>query len=174
MEYEYAVKDNDTGEALTEYVNNSAAAQNWISDYCRNTGNPDGNHPKRALSLIKRAIVIEREAIETSHADEIIARFYILKSERSKKRDIEFNLSFAEFKRLSSAKKCRFTGLELTAQTFSIDRIDNAKGYVTGNVAACHKAFNKMKGCAENPESDFTIPMLAKAFALAAKLIKEG
>lgn len=168
MEYEYSVRDNNTNQVLTEY-GDLRTAQLWTANYCR-----DDKNPKRGLSLVKRAIVIEQAIDEGAHADEAIARFYILKSERSAARNIEFNLSFAEFKRLNQAKRCRFTGIELTYNTFSIDRIDNTKGYVTGNVVACHKAFNKMKGCAENPESDFTIAMLAKAFTLAAKMIKEG
>jgi hypothetical protein len=46
--------------------------------------------------------------------------------------------------------KCYFTNLDiyldLKEKTASLDRLDNTKGYVEGNVAWVHKDINKMKG----------------------------
>lgn len=75
-----------------------------------------------------------------------LVRSYLAKAQSSKDRNIEFKLSFLSFKNICRAKKCYFTGLELNGETFSIDRIDSNKPYQSGNVVACHKAFNSLKG----------------------------
>jgi len=66
-------------------------------------------------------------------------------------RNIPFDLSFAETRKLMNAKKCFFTGKLLNEKNNdpnkrSFDRIDNKKGYINGNVVACAEAFNKRKG----------------------------
>jgi hypothetical protein len=68
----------------------------------------------------------------------------------AKKRDIEFDLSFAKTKRLMKTKKCYFTGVELNFipdddNQISFDRVDNEKGYTDDNLVACSRAFNSKK-----------------------------
>lgn len=76
---------------------------------------------------------------------------------------IEFNISAKYLWDLfiTQNKKCALTGLSLTMvasyagenrklQTASLDRIDNNKGYIEGNVRWLHKDINKMRG----PHSD--------------------
>jgi hypothetical protein len=46
------------------------------------------------------------------------------------------------------SKSCYLTNLPISFSdnSASLDRIDNSRGYVCGNVAWCHKEINKMKG----------------------------
>lgn len=66
-------------------------------------------------------------------------------------RTIDFCMTFTEVKRLLNTEKCYFTGVVLNEtngdpnqRTF--DRVDNDKGYVNGNVVACSREFNEIKG----------------------------
>jgi hypothetical protein len=68
--------------------------------------------------------------------DVSIAMAYTSKAASSKARGIDFTISFTSFKNMCRAKKCYFTGLPLTPETFSIDRIDNTKPYEHGNVVS--------------------------------------
>jgi hypothetical protein len=66
-------------------------------------------------------------------------------------RNLPFDLSFSETKKLLTAKRCFFTKIELNEidqhpDKRSFDRIDNSKGYINGNVVACTTAFNQRKG----------------------------
>lgn len=69
----------------------------------------------------------------------------------SQDRGLDFNLTFAEVKRLLSIKKCFFSGVELDDNENSdnqrtFDRVDNEKGYILGNVVACSRKMNQTKG----------------------------
>lgn len=79
-----------------------------------------------------------------------LALKFIAKAKSSSDRNIPFTLSFFEYKRLLKAKRCYYTGVELTFEknqpnTFTIDRIDASKGYVKGNCVACSNAINQKK-----------------------------
>lgn len=110
--------------------------------------------------------------------DEIVANRYINKIKACRTSNTEFSLSFYEFKRLISASKCKYTGIKLTFHTgvnqiptdVTIDRIDNKKGYVTGNVVACSKGYNSFKGALENPNNTITFAILEKALKVQKKL----
>lgn len=162
----YGVFDGHTREILVENIT-SEEARDWITAYSRNKLNK-----KRQLSAFKMKQETEESACMSTHGDEAIARFYIMKIEQASSNGIEFGLSFAQFKRLSQTSRCRFTGIKLTEDTFSIDRIDNSKGYVAGNVATCHKQFNQIKGIAENPNSELTINAMARGFSIVRKMLK--
>ncbi len=64
-------------------------------------------------------------------------------------RNKEFNLTFADVKRLVKRKTCYYTGLKfdqsLNDYQLTIDRIDSNIGYVRGNVVACLNAVNAAK-----------------------------
>ena len=67
------------------------------------------------------------------------------------KRGIEVNLKFTSLKWVMKTKKCFFTGVKLNfiendPHQLTIDRLDNDKGYVDGNIVACSKEFNEIKG----------------------------
>lgn len=86
------------------------------------------------------------------------AAFYMLLYHyrlRSSKKGLEFTLSDQEFKELTSAN-CFYCGEEpsqvqkkhLTTKPYiynGVDRIDNTKGYVTGNVRTCCGLCNRAK-----------------------------
>ena len=95
--------------------------------------------------------MIKKTTRRHSGDDLAVARAYVSKAASSRDRGIEFSISFTSFKNMCRARKCYFTGLELTADTFTIDRVDASKGYITGNVVACHKDFNNLKSMIENP-----------------------
>ena len=80
-----------------------------------------------------------------------LAKWYINKFNSSKDRGIEFSMSITTLRNISLAKKCYFTGLILDDKTRTVDRVDNTKGYVKGNVVACHTSFNNLKSLIENP-----------------------
>lgn len=103
------------------------------------------------------------------HDDVRLAKQYQSKADNAKSRGISFTLSFNEYKRLKSAKRCKLTGIELSngdggnikANHLTIDRIDCSKGYELGNViAVCHAA-NSFKAILEDPSTIIT-PKMAK------------
>lgn len=66
-------------------------------------------------------------------------------------RGLEFDLTFNNVQSLLLEDKCYFTGMTLTDEEGkynqrSIDRLDNNKGYVNGNVVVCARGFNVKKG----------------------------
>lgn len=78
-----------------------------------------------------------------STLDVSICKSYINKARNADQRGIAFDLSFRKFKQLRTAKKCFYTGEELTDETRTIDRIDASIGYTDTNVVACHCNFNQ-------------------------------
>jgi hypothetical protein len=74
-----------------------------------------------------------------------IANKYLNLYKSAKDRGKEFNLTLTSVKNLLNAKKCYYSGLMLTPETLTIDRINNDKGYIIGNVCACHFKINQLK-----------------------------
>lgn len=75
-----------------------------------------------------------------------IVKKYVSLSHSAESRNIQFNISFSEFKKIYNTKKCYYTGVRLVHNhNFSFDRVDNSKGYISGNIVACDKAFNSLK-----------------------------
>lgn len=114
--------------------------------------------------------------------DLYVARKMQSKFNNARDRGIEFNLSFAAMRNLLRAKKCYYTGIPLTraekgaelrASDLTIDRIDNTKGYVHGNVVACCHAANNMKAMAEGG-GIAGLKAAEKIFSKSIKRIKEA
>jgi hypothetical protein len=63
---------------------------------------------------------------------------------------------------------------DVRRMNFSIDRVDSSKGYVTGNVVACHKAFNNFKSLYENKENVLDLDTALKGLLKVKKHIKKG
>ena len=109
-----------------------------------------------------------------------IAKKYINKANSAKSKGTKFSLTFYEYKRIITAKYCKYTGVELTHQTgkiqtdtdITIDRIDNSLGYVTGNVAACCTAYNSLKSMIENPINSLTFENTLRALKAQRELTK--
>lgn len=84
-----------------------------------------------------------------------LAKRYIGKADSCKARNISFTLSLTSYRNLMRAKYCFYTGILLTEKGITgrtIDRIDNTKGYESGNVVACCAGFNHIKSIWESPE----------------------
>lgn len=102
--------------------------------------------------------------------DITIAKKYINKVKNAKKDKIEFSLSLLQFAALMKETRCAYTGIELTYQKdhipqptdITIDRIDNTKGYVKGNVTAVCFAANNIKSFWENPSKLLTYDHVKK------------
>ena len=65
-------------------------------------------------------------------------------------RGIKINLSFQALKEVLESDICYFTGellnrIENDDMQHTIDRLDNDKGYVDGNIVACSRYFNEIK-----------------------------
>ncbi len=111
--------------------------------------------------------------------DLTIAAKYIAKADMSRGKGIPFDLPWQSFNNLMNAKYCKFTGIELTdkkpgngikSTDRTIDRIDNSKGYVIGNVAAVCNVANQFKSMLEDPQYIIT-PKLA--IQIASVMFKE-
>ena len=97
--------------------------------------------------------------------DITVAKKLVMLNQSANKRGIEFGLSFATVKRLLSRKTCYYTGVPFTeANPRSIDRVDNDKGYVDGNVVACTVAVNQLK-------SNLTVKQLDMLYKKVHKFI---
>lgn len=114
----------------------------------------------------------------TKYNDAYLARKYLMKEESSKRRGIAFNLSFVSYKNLMRAKKCYYTGIELSdvegaADQRTIDRINPNKPYEKGNVVACCHAFNQLKSKMEYDGAIF-LPSFQKAVVKMFKTVNKA
>jgi len=95
-----------------------------------------------------------------------VARKYICKCANTLDKGVEFNLTMASIANIMKSKKCFYSGLPLNSETMTIDRVDNKKGYIKGNVVACHKEVNRFKAHIENPlviiDAEMAIKILKK------------
>ena len=91
-----------------------------------------------------------------------ITSYFNKSKRRANNMNLEFNLSveYLESLYLQQKGRCKLSGLEINfkpnwernVQTASLDRIDNTKGYIVGNVQWVHKQVNFMKGTMEQKE----------------------
>lgn len=102
-------------------------------------------------------------------SDREIAKRYINKINDAQQRDIEFDLSLRAFINVFKSKKCQLTGIPLTSETITIDRIDSRIGYVSGNVMAIHSSVNSLKGTIENPNNRLTFNNVRKMLKVLEK-----
>ncbi len=96
------------------------------------------------------------------HIDITLANKYRSKSQRAKDLGHYFQISFALFKRMRLRKKCALSGLPMTIENSTIDRIDNRIGYIDTNVAGVRNDINTLKGTIEgvigaNPDIDWKV-----------------
>lgn len=90
---------------------------------------------------------------------EISGRAWYAIETKARERGLEFSITIQDAwkKFLDQKRRCALTGEKLTIDkvkvngtytypTASLDRIDNTKGYVTGNIQWLHKDINWMKG----------------------------
>lgn len=80
------------------------------------------------------------------HIDISISNKYRSKSQRAKDLGHYFDLPFQLFKRMRLRRTCALSGVKMTMENSTIDRIDNRKGYIEGNVAGVRTDINSLKG----------------------------
>lgn len=112
-----------------------------------------------------------------------LAKRYINKAGYAKDKGHAFELTFAQYKRIITTKKCRYTGIELTTVASpnglktpnfcTLDRVDNSLGYVVGNVVACSFAYNQYKSIIEDPTNVIDFTMLCRAVNVQKRLQKK-
>lgn len=84
-------------------------------------------------------------------ADKLVALY-----NSATKRNIEFSLTYTDVAKILRSKKCYYTGMPIQRYSGSttpvhrdnmltVDRIDNTKGYIKGNVVACSHFANNLK-----------------------------
>ena len=105
--------------------------------------------------------------------DQQLVSKWLSKKKSAKSRGIEFNLGLTSLRNIMKAEKCYFTGLKLSEETLSIDRVDSSRGYIAGNVVACHTDFNSIKGHVENSGS-IDIHTAMKGFTKAYKRLSKN
>ena len=120
-----------------------------------------------------------------------IAKMYLQRIQSAKARGISFELSLMSFMNLLKTKRCKYTGILLTepernkkgkkatqiGTDRTLERIDNTKGYIKGNViAVCHAA-NQLKNMAcEGPGAVMNVEdfiRMAKNLEKRAKVYKK-
>jgi len=83
-----------------------------------------------------------------------LCQAYIRTVQGAKDRDIECTLSLKKFQQLKKITRCYYTNIKLIcgepakaqADNWSIDRLDNNKGYTDNNVVVCSQRINAKKG----------------------------
>lgn len=104
-----------------------------------------------------------------------VTNYYQNKIQSAKDRGIEFKLNLVSVRNLLRTQKCPYTGITLTvprqgkgslSSDITIDRIDNKKGYIKGNVQAISNVANNFKSIFENPQYPVTM-------ATAEKMLKK-
>jgi hypothetical protein len=110
------------------YIKNKQKILNKMKEKYKVTGPKD-------YSLCKHSLLKYRKSLK--------GRFNAAKRRRSKAGHI-FTISFKTYKELILLP-CEYCGGQLNEQGLGLDRIDNLKGYIEGNVVPCCKTCNIMK-----------------------------
>ena len=107
--------------------------------------------------------------------DITLAKKYVNKHNSSRDRGLEFSLSLSEYKRLINRKICAYTGLRFKGGSenkwynLTLERIDNTKGYISGNVIPVCSGINQFKSVIEAGNNPIDIPMVERMFAVIRK-----
>lgn len=89
-----------------------------------------------------------------------VAYKYVQLHKSAERRGKEFNLTLRDVANLLVTSRCYYTGVTLSSvhdhiHQRTVDRIDNTKGYVKGNVVACAHIVNQIKNeLFENQQSE--------------------
>ena len=114
-----------------------------------------------------------------------VAKKYLWLMESASKRGHEFSITIEELSALLKNKTCYYTDTELVSfpheksgnadhlpnNYLTIDRKDNDRGYVNGNVVVCSKEINKLKD--QMSESDFKQAVALKTLLAQSNLNPE-
>lgn len=115
------------------------------------------NRNYRTISYYRHILDLPASMPENTYVcDSDRIKGYIIRNTKfmAKKRNIEFNLHYTD---LELPEYCPLLGMKLTYRReseqnhpshASLDRIDNTKGYIKGNVIVISRMANAMKNCA--------------------------
>lgn len=94
------------------------------------------------------------------------------KQQNARKRGLDFNMTYQSMRNIMEAKKCFYTGVLLTESQAgngptdrTIERVDNEKGYIIGNVVACCHMANQLKNTFENSSAGIDLKTAIKMFS---------
>lgn len=108
--------------------------------------------------------------VDVEFEERVIAKWQSLQ-ENAERRGKDFSLSLMSVANLLKTKRCYYTGRPITffreegCEPASVDRVDNAKGYITGNVVACSSRVNAAK-------NDLSIDELKKIVKIMERIQK--
>lgn len=97
--------------------------------------------------------------------DPVKARFTIAKAAAKQSGHI-WGLSLEEFSELNS-RPCNYCGGPLPTKGRGLDRLDNSRGYLMGNVTPCCTVCNTVRGAHFSPEETKVAIQAVKAFRLS-------
>ena len=104
------------------------------------------------------------------------------KVDNARSRKIEFNLTYAQYKRIMTRKRCAYTGVELTMHMHSgsptgndvtLERISSDIGYTVENCIAVSFSANNVKSVFEDPRTPLSVSDAIKMFANIDKIQKK-
>lgn len=106
-------------------------------------------HRNKTGQFNMEELKIVEDEVEIYSLDEYAAVKYLQTMRNARRRGLDFDLTFNDIKRLVSKTHCQYTGLPFNPHCdelkLTLDRRDNKKGYVKGNVVACLNKINCLK-----------------------------
>lgn len=91
-------------------------------------------------------------SVESRRKDPLKRTYERMKLNNSRKRNLNFDLTFEEFKFISQVSSCCYCGQDVkwdvrgqSFDKYNLDRKDNNRGYIIDNVAVCCTECNTMK-----------------------------
>lgn len=116
--------------------------------------------------------------------DTMVASRYGMKTHDAQNRGKDFQLTLAQFRSLYTRKRCAYTGVLLTYKRdengnmppnfATLERVDNLKGYVMGNVVIVAHEANKIKSVFESKCGTIDVRMAVKMFANIGNLLSQA
>ena len=155
---------------LTDQLNDSNAAVNK-SATVNTRSSITANDLKPTISKPAGAVIeshsIHKPLSSDAEHGRFVAKKYLWLMDSASKRGHEFSITIEELSALLKSKTCYYTDVELVSYPhekgdnadhlpdnyLTIDRKDNSRGYVNGNVVVCSKEINKLKD--QMSESEF-------------------
>lgn len=133
----------------------------------------------KKVNVIKKAEVKPVKVVATinNQTDIQYAKRYVQKAKNASDLGHEFTLDFAQFKRLFNRKYCQLSGVKLvfsddTSPYYpTLDRVNNSKGYIHGNVVCAASFVNQFKSYIENPINKMTFELASKVSVSTIKFI---
>jgi hypothetical protein len=109
-------------------------------------------------SVLETSYVVDfsqKSLLDLESGDDLetkIANKYLALRKRSKHKQMDFDLTLSDIRRIYSRKRCQITGTRIdynlpegNPQKLSFERIDNTKGYTKDNVVVCAAWVNSLK-----------------------------